>query len=264
MRLAARVRAPAQASVHCEPPKPVRVMAISSRSIESGEKALARVTLEKALEVLGDLTEVSESEEDNDTAEQVQLDWVSVVDAVQRFPGLAREARSGDGELLLHLAAFRRKTLLCHLLLARGSDPNSRTLETGEAPLHFCAESGAHSNATARVLLLYGADVDATDGKMETPLCHAARFGNMPLVRLLLEHHADVNHASSLQHSPPYTPLCEASAHGHSEIAMLLIDGGARLSPSLTQPYVPYLLARVSGFDALAQLLFRLTLAENM
>ena len=48
-----------------------------------------------------------------------------------------------------------------------------------------------------------------------TPLAHASFKANMPIVRLLLEHGADVN---TMEHKEGYTPLMFAALAGTSRL----------------------------------------------
>ena len=72
-------------------------------------------------------------------------------------------------------------------------------------------------------LLGAGAAIDARNGEGETPLLMAARAGNNEVVRLLVEHRADVNAADNLQH----TALYYAGERGFTEIVELLLAAGA-------------------------------------
>ncbi len=111
------------------------------------------------------------------------------------------------------------------------------------------------------------------------PLVRAARLGNVPLVRLLLAHGADVNAAYDVldvhddhrklweEPAPPVHFACGRAAQvaeelGHSEVVQLLLDGGADVGlpppdwpvPGHTCPLVPrsVYLRVTAGLEAMA------------
>ncbi|MDQ7785419.1 MAG: ankyrin repeat domain-containing protein, partial [Desulfomonilaceae bacterium] len=63
-----------------------------------------------------------------------------------------------------------------------------------------------------------GAAIDATDTDHRTALMQAARYGHSGVVRVLLEHGADVNHRDGQGN----TALSMALDFGHRETARLL------------------------------------------
>jgi ankyrin repeat protein len=69
--------------------------------------------------------------------------------------------------------------------LKRGADINSYDAATHQTGLHFAA-SNAHID-TMRLLLKYGADLEARDNNQETPFLLAARTGHVEACRFLLQ-----------------------------------------------------------------------------
>jgi ankyrin repeat protein len=63
----------------------------------------------------------------------------------------------------------------------------------------------------------------APDGRGDLPIHHAARNGDTEIVRLLIEHGADVNARSARGHTVLYC----AGGHGHLDTLELLLDQGA-------------------------------------
>jgi ankyrin repeat protein len=63
----------------------------------------------------------------------------------------------------------------------------------------------------------------APDGRGDQPIHHAARNGDTPIVRLLIEHGADVNATNPRGHTVLYC----AGGHGHLETLQLLLGAGA-------------------------------------
>jgi ankyrin repeat protein len=103
------------------------------------------------------------------------------------------DARSKLGRTpLLIAAAHDGATEAARLLIEKGADVNARD-ESGMSVL----EQAATSNhiELVRLLLAKGAAVNTADGGGYTPLLQAAGNGdrNAPLVKLLLEHGANVN-----------------------------------------------------------------------
>ena len=90
------------------------------------------------------------------------------------------------------LAARLENPSIVKLLLEAGADPSS-TDENGESSLHCSV--GIHSLENTRLLLEAGAPVEARAGLRDgTPLMHAILIGGYsPMMRLLLDHGADVN-----------------------------------------------------------------------
>ncbi|KAH9010239.1 putative ankyrin repeat protein, partial [Lactarius hengduanensis] len=64
-------------------------------------------------------------------------------------------------------------------------------------------------------------DPDEHDGR-KTPLFHASASGSLKVVRVLIEHGADVN----APHTTGFGPLHIASTKGNLEILRLLVAGG--------------------------------------
>ena len=104
--------------------------------------------------------------------------------------------------------------------VCRGANPNARDTY-GLAPLLDVREP-----AMAAALIRLGADVDVRDHRDgETLLIRAARYGDVALVRVLLDAGASL-HAESMSGA---TALAEATRSGHDEVATLL-----RLAAAMT------------------------------
>ena len=113
----------------------------------------------------------------------------------------------------------------------RGANPNARDTY-GLAPLLDVREP-----AMAAALIRLGADVDVRDHRDgETLLIRAARYGDVALVRVLLDAGASL-HAESMGGA---TALAEATRSGHDEIATLLRQAAAMTGsvggPALERP----------------------------
>jgi ankyrin repeat protein len=98
------------------------------------------------------------------------------------------------------VAKHKDAEMVAHLLQL-GANPNSKTTE-GTPALdvamgmgdHFLVVPSAYPNADIVTLLLnHGANPDALNQDWQTPLMAAAFFGDEGLIRILLEHKANVN-----------------------------------------------------------------------
>ena len=85
------------------------------------------------------------------------------------------------------------------LLHSLGADVDQRALNfAGRTPLHFAAGNG-HLQC-ARTLLRLGADINATDTALNTPVLHAALNGRKDVVEALEELECDMDHENSDGH----------------------------------------------------------------
>ena len=94
-----------------------------------------------------------------------------------------------DGDALLFCAVREAQAASTKALLERGTPVGVRTHAGGETPLHVAAGEGGAD--VVRVLLNHGADVASVDDEGKTPLHMAAKGGSAHVVRVLLDHGAD-------------------------------------------------------------------------
>ena len=171
----------------------------------------------------------------------------------------------------LHAASQYGKIEIVRLLLDRGATVNAEGKD-GDKPLH-CVLYREHNSQeegvrVAQLLLERGADVNTRRNDHLTPLHLATNFGNLEIVRLLLDHSADpeANAEGNMGEKPLHkvsygkyrsqedrvsvaelllehgadvntrrddhrTPLHFASLFGNFEIVQLFIDHGAEVDP---------------------------------
>lgn len=139
------------------------------------------------------------------------------------------------GATLLHLAAAFGLESLMRALLEAGADVNHVDCQ-GDAALAFAAayqdSEGASNKACVQVSLDYGADIKAPPTEYrDSPLSAAAKLGDEAVVRLLVEHGADVNaFVPGLGSHTNVTPLQAAIESKNTNavaIARFLLDSGA-------------------------------------
>src|SRR5215470_12422868 len=132
------------------------------------------------------------------------------VETVQRLlrndPALATArlvGRGGGTGTPLHLVTdwpgyFPNGPEIVQLLIDAGADPNALTTSRGseigpgsETPLHYAASSDDVDVAEA--LIEAGADIEAPDGSIGTPLANAVGYGCWHVARLLVARGAQVD-----------------------------------------------------------------------
>lgn len=107
------------------------------------------------------------------------------------------------------------------LLLSHGADPNGVSQHKFTTPLSLAAQWG--QEATVRLLLERGVDVDAQTGSHPTALIAACYNGHLNVVEILLNSNANINAESEIYG----TPLAAASEAGNWRIVTFLLDKGA-------------------------------------
>jgi hypothetical protein len=169
-------------------------------------------------------------------------------------PGLATArllGRRGGWGTALHLPAdwpgyYPNGPEIVRLLLDAGADPNARTgPDMAETPLHYAASNDDVDVAV--VLIDGGADLDAPDGSIGTPLANAVGYGCWHVGRLLVARGARVEgpwEAAAmglrerldelLGSEPEHEQVCQAFWHacgaGQRRIAEHLLALGADLA----------------------------------
>lgn len=122
--------------------------------------------------------------------------------------------------------------------------------------VHYAIYKGSNYIDILKLLLENGAPVYGLDHFGNAPLSDAAYNGNTRAAKLLLEHHANVNHQNGIH---KWTALIYAASQGRSDAAKLLIDNGANVSakalfqgnervPTVEPHLTPLLAASMWGF----------------
>ncbi|KAJ3687201.1 hypothetical protein LUZ61_016365 [Rhynchospora tenuis] len=127
-------------------------------------------------------------------------------------------------ETPLHLAALEGQVATARYLISQGANSVAPNVE-GWTPLHYAARDG--QDEVVKCLLSLGVPVDVTCSHAAgPPLIGAARFGKASTVEILLQHHADVNSATSID----FTPLLSSINADSLECTKLVIKAGADLN----------------------------------
>jgi hypothetical protein len=137
------------------------------------------------------------------------------------------------------------------VLLEYGAEVDARNIMS-EAALHAASKRGQIQ--AVRLLLLHNSDVNAEDGSRWTPLHHASKSGSIEVAQLLLEQRANVNAQATISS----TPLWLASAHGHLDVVQLLLGYGADVHMcGGSYESTPFQAATAFGYHDIARLLVR-------
>jgi len=150
---------------------------------------------------------------------------------------------------IIILRVKRREVADVHRLLDKGANPNA-VGEGGETLLQLAIEYQME-DVTKRLLIL-GVDPNEIHAShTPTPLFRAARSDNRTLVKLLIEYGALVD-------APSYaneTALMNASESGHLEVSKELINAGAGINKSSKSGWTPLIHAGMGGHVSIAELL---------
>jgi ankyrin repeat protein len=115
----------------------------------------------------------------------LKLPTPAVAAALLARPDIHVELRNAQDESPLMLAALGGELEICQTLIERDADVN----KPGWAPLHYAA-TNSHI-PVIQLLLDHHAYIDAASPNGSTPLMMAAMYGNASAVKLLLESGAD-------------------------------------------------------------------------
>jgi ankyrin repeat protein len=121
----------------------------------------------------------------------------------------------------LLMAAKRNNKQSVEMLINAGFDPNQKASDTGATALHIASEYGFID--TIKLLLKYGAEVNAASNNKMTALFLAAQGGHEKAVSLLLKNGAEPDLAGVAG----MTPLYRAVQNGHHKVVNQLLEAGA-------------------------------------
>lgn len=141
----------------------------------------------------------------------------------------------------LCVAAYQGETKICKLLLRRGASIDVEGLDK-RTPIWFAARAGQTS--TVHLLLKSGARIDAGAGTEEwTTLGVAALWGHLDTMRILVDYGADVNAITYAEN----TALTWAAQEGRCNMIRFLLDCGADVEHPNNRGETPLICAAMSG-----------------
>lgn len=155
----------------------------------------------------------------------------------------------GPGETSLTEACSDGDAGAVKKLLEEGRSVNETT-EEGDSLLSLACQAGYYE--LAQVLLAMRANVEDRGIKGDcTPLMEAASAGHVDIVKLLINHNADVN----AQSSSGNTPLMYACAGGHEDVVLVLLGAGANVEDHNENGHTPLMEAASAGHVGVAKIL---------
>src|SRR5262249_19365654 len=134
-------------------------------------------------------------------------------------------AAEGDGATALHWAVYRDDTQLVDLLIKAGAKVNAVN-DLNITPLYLAGANG--NGAIVERLLKAGANPEAASEAGVTPLMEAARSGSVAAVQSLISHEANVN---AKENDRQQTALMWAVSQKHPDVVRLLLEHGADIHP---------------------------------
>jgi len=135
--------------------------------------------------------------------------------------GADLDLKDENNDSLLHYAAFMGSLEIADMLLKKGVTSINEGDKENMTPLHLSCERG-HPEIV-KLLLDHGADIEAKDGMGRTPLAFTAGSRNMEVVHILVERGADINYSVAYQ-GRSYSALTLAAMYGFKDLVDYLID----------------------------------------
>lgn len=150
---------------------------------------------------------------------------MQVVDVLLAHPQVQVEHRNARGESPLMIAALKGQVAVARRLIERQAEVN----KPGWTPLHYAAtHAGPAALPLVRLLLEHHAYIDASSPNLSTPLMMAAQYGEPAVVRLLLEEGAD----PSIRNEQGLTAIDFARRADRADVAELIAAAIRRAQPS--------------------------------
>jgi ankyrin repeat protein len=145
------------------------------------------------------------------------------LDTVKLFIQAGMNVNVSIDETALLAATLRKKKNVVKYLVAQGADVNKGNYLGN--PLTAAARSGKYE--MVKLFLDHGADINVVTGNYYTPICFAARYGHPKVIQLLVDHGANVNYIMPVTGD---TPLVMAAYYGQIEACEALIKNGANIN----------------------------------
>jgi len=190
-----------------------------------------------------------EQEEINEILSLVNSDAHLLFDVNKRY---------ADGETLLYIAAFARKTDAVKALVGTYNANVNQADNYGRTPLYTASEGG--SIEIVKLLLTAGADVNQAHQDGRTPLDIALSHNNIDVMKLLL-----LNLQTKIDGIDKYgcTPLHRACYYGQTEIVQLLCTSGANVNQVTLNGDTPLQIAQAKEHGEIIKLLINAGACKN-
>jgi len=160
--------------------------------------------------------------------------------------------RCGGRGTPLHGASSEGHLETVRILLDRGANVNIKAGYLDRTPL--CIAHDHQHLEVMRLLLDYGANVDVQSSTLGLLSHYASYKGEAEVIRLLIQHKADVNAISPHFN---WTPLHFASLFGHAKVTEILLEHGAYINALDMVNRTPLCQASESGYLEVVRLLLR-------
>ena len=198
--------------------------------------------------------------------------WILTVAQILLECGADVNSRDKGHETPLHMAMRHKTSYLVRFLLGHGADPNSEN-EDGKTPFHLLLgpqteysfgiyyHQADYILVVAQLLLERGADVNARDNHLESPLVLALQRQEscqaFNIARFLLEKGANPNIENSDGNTPLHTLLLERNNENDNDVPLfdLLLEHGADMGARNKNQANPLDLAPYYGKGLIAQVL---------
>jgi len=191
------------------------------------------------------------------TEKETRLMQASMRGYLDTVQGLLKEgvdinARDDNGVSSLMYAAYYGKSVIVKYLLENGADVNIAQKGIGDTALYMAAQR-PDGLELVRMLIEHNADVNKVCSDGSTPLIIASQMGHTDIVKYLHEDGADVN--AKLEGGG--TPLHLAAQGGHLKICGYLMDKGAIVDAKMDDLRTPLHIAAYRGRYEVSDLLVK-------
>jgi ankyrin repeat protein len=147
-------------------------------------------------------------------------------------------------------AVVNNNTELVKQLIQDGANVDALD-ESLDSPLVIASYKGF--TPIVQLLLNGGASVVAVDPDMKATALHAAAYaGNADVAILLIRHHIDINKQGPKN---GYTALHDAIWQGHADVVKVLLEAGADLTLKTHRGETPFMFAQASHHADIAALI---------